>query len=390
MQKGKTYSAERTIAVVIADALLDKVHGASILGLFRSLASRGYKVRIWLPSHIARSIRDGPVTIVAVKSGRNVPFLGIMLLLVRYYRHVISSKPDLVIFDSTTAPLFVLLRLLLKTKGIMLNLSRPVAYHGIKGWLRFTNFRLSLIVTELFASAFTAISPFEALYFSRLGRIPESKMIVVPSPLGEGFEKFDTADVNINAVRSKLHIDTLQRKVIVLYHGILDEHRGIMQLVRLFAESFRDDDQVVLLLAGDGPATESVRKFIRQNGIDNMILLGGVPYAKMPELVAACNVGLVALPDHPWWRYQVPTKLIEFLALHKPVIVSDLPGIRWMAGDTKLVVYLKKWTACDLRRALGEARAKTNVEVSHEICKYFTSRSIADELSRVIESVCQR
>jgi len=253
-----------------------------------------------------------------------------------------KEKPFILIFDFPMLPLFLVAKLIWKSKGIMLILSRPVGKQGFLGWLYFLYFRLSLIIGKLFVDIFTAISPFEAYEFSRIGNIPRYKIMVLPSPLGEQFENFNPSE-NINELRLKLGLVTLLGKKVLLYHGILDEQRGILQLLELFNKSFKGDGKVVLLLVGDGPAKESIKRFIQHNNSNNIILLDPVPYSKIPELIAACDIGLVLLPNHPWWRYQCPTKLIEFLALGKPVIASDLPGIRWVAGNYPLIAYLKTW-----------------------------------------------
>jgi len=329
---------------------------------------------------------------------RNFPLLTLVSLHWRFSRFVIEEKPNVLIFDFTMLPLFLLTKILFKSKGILLVLSRPVGEGGFRGRLHFFHFRLSLLIGKPFVNIFTAISPFEAAEFSRLGQIPDDRMIVMTSPLGEEFEGFNLPiDENARARKKllllKLGLDMLLEREILLYHGILDDNRGVMDLLELFAESHKEENRTTLLLVGDGPSKDSIKQFIKRNSANNIILWGPIPYSRIPALVAACDIGLVLFPDNPWWRYQCPTKLIEFLAMGTPVIATDLPGIRWVAGGSPLVVYLKTLTVDSFREALEKARTKKGCDATldgqstgHETSR-FTAFSIALNLSHIISSL---
>jgi glycosyltransferase involved in cell wall biosynthesis len=385
---GATTKRLKKVTVISTEFWLVNMHGASILNLFEVLSKLKYKVKILLPSDNDKIIEEDTFSIVGLEVKRFIPLLTILSLHTKDLKFTFTEKPDVLIFDFPMLPIFLFARLLWKCKGIMLILSRPVG----ESFLNWLLFRLSLIIGRLFVDIFTAISPYEAVEFSRLGKIPRNKVIVVPSPLGEEFERFNFSR-NINELRSKLGLDMLLGKKILLYHGVLDERRGILQLLELFDKSFKGDDKVVLLLVGDGPAKDSIRSFIQRNKINNIVLLDPVPYSKIPELISACDVGLVLLPDHPWWRYQCPTKLIEFLALGKPVIASDLPGIRWIAGDYPLIVYLRVWDKCEFRKAVSRSLSLINEvsytidykELSRNVINRFSSSSIALKFKDLIQ-----
>ena len=379
----------KRIMVLSTEQWFEMLHGASILSLFKALAKLNYRVKVLLPSVSNKIMENGSLLVIGLKVKRYVRFFTLISLYKQYLRFILEERPCVLMFDFPMLPLFLFTKFLWRSKGIMLVLSRPV---GEQSFLKWLHFRLSLIIGRLFVNVFTAISPFEAAEFSRLGKIPRHKVIVVPSPLGEEFERFNFSR-NINELRSKLGLDMLLGKKVLLYHGALDERRGILQLLELFNKSFKGDDKVVLLLVGDGPAKDSIRSFIQRNKINNILLLDPVPYSKIPELISACDVGLVLLPDHPWWRYQCPTKLIEFLALGKPVIASDLPGIRWVAGNYPLTLYLKVWNEQEFHKTVTWSLSLINEtsytldykELYYRVISRFGSRSIALKLKDLIE-----
>jgi glycosyltransferase involved in cell wall biosynthesis len=53
-----------------------------------------------------------------------------------------------------------------------------------------------------------------------------------------------------------------------------------------------------------------------------------------------CDVGIIPLPDHPYWRFQSPLKLLEYLAMEKVVILTDIPAHRAVIGEAKCGVYI--------------------------------------------------
>jgi len=381
----------KRVVVLSTDPWLDRLHGASILSLFKALTGLKYRVKVLLPSASNKIIENEFLSVIGLKVKKYAPLFTLISLYKRNLRFVLKEKPSALIFDFPMLPLFLLTRILYKSKGIMLILSRPVGEKGFLGWLHFLHFRLSLMLGRLFVNAITAISPFEASEFSKLGKIPRHKMILVSSPLGEEFEKFNLSE-DVNELRIRLGFDMLLGRKVLLYHGVLDEQKGILQLLELFNKSFEKDEEIVFLIVGNGPAKDAVEKFIRQNKANNIVLMPPLPYSKMPELIAACNIGVVFLPDSHWWKYQCPTKLLEFLAVGKPVIASNLPGVKWIGANSPLVTYVDCWSPNSFREGLSKLITNLQqielqtTDARRDIISRFSSEVIALRMEQLINS----
>jgi glycosyltransferase involved in cell wall biosynthesis len=381
--------AKRRVIVISTDPWLDRLHGASILELFNALSGLGYSVKVVVPSIKKVNFEDGYFSVTALDTKRYVPLFNLLSFYGRVLKLVSKERNFLLIFDPSILPLFLLIRFFRKSKGIMLILSRPLIKGNLFGYLAQMHFRFFLLLGKMFVTRFTAISPFEAIEFARLGNIPRQKIIVLPSPVGKKFEMSNFGGYGKD-LRHKLGLDAESK--VLLYHGVLDEKRGIHDLLELFAQITKDDNKIVLLLVGDGPARKSVENFIACNQAGNIIFLGPIAYSRMPEVIKACDVGLVLLPNDPNWQYQCPTKLVEFLALGKPVIASELPGIRWVARGSPSVFYISNLDLPSFRKILDEVLIKKagtmgNCSIRREIISYFSSTSIALKLSRVIDSI---
>lgn len=60
-------------------------------------------------------------------------------------------------------------------------------------------------------------------------------------------------------------------------------------------------------------------------GISNAFkVIGRVPGHAIPQLLREADVGICIWEDQPWWRFNPPTKLFEYLAAGLPVAASDI------------------------------------------------------------------
>ena len=344
-----------TIVVATTAQWLDWVSGPSVMGIFEAMADLGYSVKLIFPSSTAVHIRRYGLEIVAVRVRKWLPFVTLAYVWFQFLRLMLREpKLSVLIADHHMFPLVVAVKLLRQTRIVMLNRSVPMVM-GFLGKITFFHFRVLLTLTKYTANLVTATTPLWAEEFSRLGRIPIRKIVVIPSVVSAAFNEYKPRK-DKSELRRELGISrSMVGKRIVLYHGVLDAKRGILDLVQSFKDAFDDQDDVVLLIVGQGPAKESILSLVKRSGITNCVVLDRVPYATIPKVISACDLGLVILPDMLIYRYECPIKLVELLAMRKPVIASDLPGMRWGAGDSSLVTYVHSFNGPELKRAVTSA-----------------------------------
>lgn len=116
------------------------------------------------------------------------------------------------------------------------------------------------------------------------------------------------------------------------YTGHLYPGRGA-DLILQIAE--RLPEMNFLLVGGETPDIERIRKQTQTLGLNNIILAGFVPNMELPVYQAACDVLL--MPYQPRVeassggdiaRYLSPMKLFEYLACGRAIVSSDLPVLR--------------------------------------------------------------
>ena len=150
----------------------------------------------------------------------------------------------------------------------------------------------------------------------------------------------------------------LTNRFIVLYHGAFSQARGLMDAIGAMLMVKDRYPTAVLFLLGTGSieTVGDMRKAIQHNGLqDRVILHDAVDYAEVPKYIAMCDVGIVPLLDLPVWRNQCPLKLLEYLAMKKAVILTDIPCHREVVGNNKCGIYLSSTSPAEIARSIAFA-----------------------------------
>jgi glycosyltransferase involved in cell wall biosynthesis len=149
------------------------------------------------------------------------------------------------------------------------------------------------------------------------------------------------------------------------FAGNIVESKVDFELLDTLAEAF---PAATLLLAGpaEGSARIRLEQLVRRTS--NVRWIGLQPYAMLPRVVAAFDVGLIPYRANPYTRNCFPLKLYEYLAAGKPVVASGLPSLRGLephvavtdtANDTVAAV-----TAA-LREPEGALAARTAIAAAN-------------------------
>lgn len=153
--------------------------------------------------------------------------------------------------------------------------------------------------------------------------------------------------VNVEAFSIKKNKDTLsilKDKFVLMQHGEISYNRGIFEVVRALNLIKKND--VCLLLVGDqvggSKAKEELLVEVKKLNLDkNVFVLPPVPHSEVPKYISCCNVAILAYPNIEYWNNNNPIKLLEYLAMGKSIICTDMWTFRNVMGNNKCVHYIK-------------------------------------------------
>ena len=205
-----------------------------------------------------------------------------------------------------------------------------------------------LEVRDLWPDSIIAVKIIKENLFIKLLRIIEKKMyhsadrIVVLTNsfkkhiIGFGFpgEKIMTIPngVNLNLFNSvkEQKIDrtfdfTDKGKFIVSYIGTFGLAHGIENII-LAAENLQNNSNIHFLLVGDGSKRNTLLSLVKKIGLTNITILPLQPRKVIIKLLELSDVGVITLINSSLFSTVIPSKIFEYMAASKPLIISAPKG----------------------------------------------------------------
>ncbi len=168
------------------------------------------------------------------------------------------------------------------------------------------------IMKKLFASPEVVISPSQFLldFYKERGFFASSKFVVVRNPMTFSEGKGERG-------KGKGENDLFS----FLYLGQIEEHKGILFLLRIFKQFVKTNANCELHVVGDGSALGDVKDLAE--GGENIVVHGRVGRDELPGLFSKTDITIV-----PSLCYEnSPTVIFESLSFGVPVLASRIEGI---------------------------------------------------------------
>lgn len=141
---------------------------------------------------------------------------------------------------------------------------------------------------------------------------------------------------------------------VIIYMGAIAKQRRPQRIVESFGHAAAAHPAVKLLLLGDSDLLPALKEQAAHAGLaERAHFPGRVPYAQMPDYLAAGDIGFAYYPDLPQFDGNIPLKTAEMLAAGLPTVGTDTAGNRFFIthGENGLL-------APDDPPALGRALAQ--------------------------------
>jgi glycosyltransferase involved in cell wall biosynthesis len=101
-------------------------------------------------------------------------------------------------------------------------------------------------------------------------------------------------------------------------HGMAHPLETVLEAAR----RLQHDQRITFMMVGDGAAREDLLRQRDRFGLNNVLMLGQQPKPRMPALWSLCDVALVLLRRSPVLDTALPSKMLEAMAMGRPIIVA--------------------------------------------------------------------
>jgi glycosyltransferase involved in cell wall biosynthesis len=116
----------------------------------------------------------------------------------------------------------------------------------------------------------------------------------------------------------------LKEGFVLCYPGSLNQHQGLDVAIAAISRIRQELPTVSLLIIGDGPEKPRLLELTRKLGMDQAIeFRDPVPMEEIAELMASIDLGIVPKRSDSFGNEAFSTKVLEFMAMNVPVVVSN-------------------------------------------------------------------
>lgn len=157
--------------------------------------------------------------------------------------------------------------------------------------------------------------------------VPSDKYQIVPNGVDTSIFKY------LPNAKERLGLNGF----IIGYVGVLREW---VDLKPVFLALKRVNIDIKLLIVGKEGYFEQNINLARSCGVaDKVIFSGMIPYSQVPQYISAMDICLIPFKKSGISENALPLKLFEYMACEKPVVSSELQGVKRAVGD--LVMYAR-------------------------------------------------
>jgi len=154
------------------------------------------------------------------------------------------------------------------------------------------------------------------------------------------------------------------RKITLIYPGTLNWHQGVDIAIRSFAVIARKYPEVTFCIYGDGPTRSSLIQLTRDLDLEGRVIFAEmVPIDEISGIMWRADIGVVRKRANSFGNEAFSTKILEFMALGVPVIVSNTKIDKYYFSDD-LVIFFENEDVEDL--ALKMELLITNEEIREQ------------------------
>lgn len=128
----------------------------------------------------------------------------------------------------------------------------------------------------------------------------------------------------------------------LIHHGTISDRFGLRYIIEEMKIICKKCTHVKLHFYGKGDGKEEVilNKMIKENELTkNIFLHGQIQLDQIPKKIHLADIGIVSYKKDPSTDIFTPLKLLEYIAMEKPIVTVNTKAISMLVKDAKLLYY---------------------------------------------------
>lgn len=163
-----------------------------------------------------------------------------------------------------------------------------------------------------------------------------NKISVIPA--GVDLEKFNP-QVDGSPIREKYGLK--KDDILLFFMGWIYDFSGMKEVAESLSTT--KNEKIKLMIVGEGDLYKPLLDMKHDKNLDEkLILTGKIPFEEIPKNIAAADICLLPAYKNETMMNIVPIKIYEYMAMGKPVIATNLPGIQKEFGLDNGINYIEE------------------------------------------------
>lgn len=143
------------------------------------------------------------------------------------------------------------------------------------------------------------------------------------------------------------HALGLEGRLVVGFIGFVRAWNGLEAVIDLLPDL---PPEAVLMVVGDGPASDTLRNRAATLGVGaRVVFCGLVPRDRIPDHIAAFDIALQPAAN----AYASPLKLFEYMAMRRAIVAPDQPNLREILEHRRNAILFDPAAPGSMREAIG-------------------------------------
>lgn len=148
-------------------------------------------------------------------------------------------------------------------------------------------------------------------------------------------------------------VESYKKYYILEYLGKFGPERDLETAIRGVRLLVSHIPNIRLLLVGDGPNVDELRRCAREEGVEDRIeITGWVPFDQTTSYISACHICIVPQPSNPFIDNTIPHKIFQYMALEKPVVCSDAKALVRIVQESQCGEVFQSYSAEGFAKAV--------------------------------------